>query len=189
MGRWLDKSFAFYASYHDNTINKWIHIICVWPIFVTSLICAQYSPAVVNWRLNSPLMPAEHSANIAFIAAACYFLYYLVIEQPGIAGVIAAGLVYLGYCFAVNTVALYPLAWKPAAVVHVFCWLCQFYGHGVYEKRAPALLDNLIGAIVTAPLFVLMEVMFLFGYRREFQKEIRVLVDKEIKIFNDQKKK
>jgi len=32
-----------------------------------------------------------------------------------------------------------------AAAVHVFCWLAQFYGHGVHEGRAPALLDNLLG--------------------------------------------
>ena len=29
--------------------------------------------------------------------------------------------------------------------LHVVCWLAQFYGHGVHEGRAPALLDNLIG--------------------------------------------
>ena len=32
-----------------------------------------------------------------------------------------------------------------AAVVHVGCWIAQFYGHGVHEGRAPALLDNLLG--------------------------------------------
>lgn len=31
------------------------------------------------------------------------------------------------------------------AIAHVGTWIAQFYGHGVHEKRAPALLDNLIG--------------------------------------------
>ena len=31
--------------------------------------------------------------------------------------------------------------------------------------RAPALLDNLFQAVFMAPLFVLMEVMFMLGYR------------------------
>jgi len=34
---------------------------------------------------------------------------------------------------------------KYATAVHVFAWVMQFIGHGVFEKRAPALLDNLAG--------------------------------------------
>lgn len=34
----------------------------------------------------------------------------------------------------------------PAVVaIHVLCWIAQFAGHGLAEKRAPALLDNLLG--------------------------------------------
>lgn len=46
------------------------------------------------------------------------------------------------------------------ACVHaqVACWVAQFLGHGVFEKRAPAVLDNLVQAIFMAPLFVIMEV-------------------------------
>ena len=32
-----------------------------------------------------------------------------------------------------------------AGALHAISWIAQFYGHGVHEKRAPALLDNLIG--------------------------------------------
>jgi uncharacterized membrane protein YGL010W len=27
---WLEKSFAFYASYHADPTNQFIHIVCVW---------------------------------------------------------------------------------------------------------------------------------------------------------------
>ena len=34
----------------------------------------------------------------------------------------------------------------PAIIaIHVLCWIAQFAGHGLAEKRAPALLDNLLG--------------------------------------------
>lgn len=39
-----------------------------------------------------------------------------------------------------------------------FCWVAQFVGHGVFEGRAPALLDNLFQAFFMAPVFVLLEV-------------------------------
>jgi uncharacterized membrane protein YGL010W len=29
--------------------------------------------------------------------------------------------------------------------VQIFTWVAQFVGHGVFEGRAPALLDNLVG--------------------------------------------
>ena len=32
-----------------------------------------------------------------------------------------------------------------ALVVHVACWIAQFVGHGIYEGRSPALLDNIVG--------------------------------------------
>jgi uncharacterized membrane protein YGL010W len=33
--------------------------------------------------------------------------------------------------------------WKVALVIHVAAWILQFIGHGVFEGRAPALLDSL----------------------------------------------
>lgn len=44
-----------------------------------------------------------------------------------------------------TSVAQNPDNWKYALALHVVCWIAQFYGHGVHEKRSPALLDNLIG--------------------------------------------
>lgn len=37
-----------------------------------------------------------------------------------------------------------PNALAIAGSVHAATWCAQFVGHGVYEKRAPALLDNLL---------------------------------------------
>ncbi|OXA46452.1 putative ferric transport system permease protein FbpB 1 [Folsomia candida] len=71
-------------------------------------------------------------------------------------------------------------AWQVAAVLHVLCWIAQFIGHGAFEGRAPALLDNMMQAFVMAPLFVLLEVMFFFGYRKDFQKKMWIRVEAEI---------
>jgi uncharacterized membrane protein YGL010W len=35
-----------------------------------------------------------------------------------------------------------------AALLHAGSWVAQFLGHGLAEKRAPALLDNLLGGKV-----------------------------------------
>lgn len=65
--------------------------------------------------------------------------------------------------------------------MEIFAWIAQFVGHGVYEGRAPALLDNLVQALVLAPFFVFMEILFKFGYRPELQKRVNDAVEKEIR--------
>lgn len=62
-------------------------------------------------------------------------------------------------------------------------WIAQFVGHGVFEKRAPALLDNLVQALFLAPFFVWMEILFSLGYRPELQARVEKAVDREVKKF------
>ena len=64
--------------------------------------------------------------------------------------------------------------------VHIASWLAQFIGHGVYEGRKPALLDNLVQAVFLAPFFVWMEVLFFFGYRPELKGRLDEAVEREV---------
>ena len=41
-----------------------------------------------------------------------------------------------------NLTTGYPV-WKIALVIHITGWILQFIGHGVFDGRAPALLDSL----------------------------------------------
>jgi len=76
---------------------------------------------------------------------------------------------------------------KWAIAVHVVCWIAQFIGHGKFEGRAPALLDNLVQALFLAPLFVWLEVLFYFGYRPELHARLRKSVDVELIKFRESK--
>jgi 2-hydroxy fatty acid dioxygenase len=67
--------------------------------------------------------------------------------------------------------------------VHIFSWIIQFIGHGKFEGRAPALLDNLVQALFLAPFFVWFEVLFMFGYRPELKARLDKAVEQEIKKF------
>lgn len=71
--------------------------------------------------------------------------------------------------------------------VHIVSWLVQFVGHGVFEGRAPALLDNLVQAIFLAPFFVWLEVLFMLGYRPELKARLDSKVKKEIAKFKSEK--
>ena len=66
-------------------------------------------------------------------------------------------------------------------------WIAQFVGHGVFEGRAPALLDNLVQAFFLAPFFVWLEVLFFFGYRPNLKARIDKAVGAEVAKFNNAK--
>ena len=56
--------------------------------------------------------------------------------------------------------------------VHVFAWIAQFIGHGVFEGRAPTLFDSIHQAFLLAPLFAWLEVFFMMGYRPDLRKQM-----------------
>lgn len=70
---------------------------------------------------------------------------------------------------------------KWAGAVFLVSWLAQFVGHGKFEGRAPALLDNIIQAFVLAPFFVFFELLFALGYRPDLKKRIDKAVEEEIR--------
>lgn len=75
-----------------------------------------------------------------------------------------------------------------AGGIHIVSWLAQFVGHGKFEGRAPALLDNLVQALLLAPLFVWMEILFFFGYRPELKARMEKGVEVEIAKFRKEQK-
>jgi uncharacterized membrane protein YGL010W len=78
---------------------------------------------------------------------------------------------------------------RVAIAVHVVSWIAQFVGHGVFEGRKPALLDNLMQAIFLAPLFVWLEFLFLLGYRPELQARVAKKIQVELAKMKEAKRK
>ena len=100
-----------------------------------------------------------------------------------------------------------PNATQIALGLFIFSWIAQFIGHGFAEGRAPALLDNPTGgmkcntslngitydfdlillyitrkypALVLAPFFVHLELLFPFGFKPELHKQINNLAAIEL---------
>ena len=64
--------------------------------------------------------------------------------------------------------------------VHIISWILQFVGHGKYEGRKPALLDNLVQALFLAPLFVWYEVLFKLGFYKQLKREVESDIEMEV---------
>lgn len=74
-------------------------------------------------------------------------------------------------------------------LAHIKLWILQFIGHGAFEGRAPALLDNIAQALFMAPYFVYLEFLFMLGLRQDLWKACEKQINKNIAEFKKQSKK
>ncbi|KAL2870062.1 2-hydroxy-palmitic acid dioxygenase MPO1 [Aspergillus lucknowensis] len=180
----LEKQLLFYGAYHNNPVNVAIHITCVPILLFTGIAMGSNSP--VLFKLPEALQFEYLPANLGTIAAFVYATFYILLEP--VAGALIAPLLIGGAAFGNHLLATYGMTanyWFGG--VHVISWLLQFVGHGAFEGRAPALLDNLVQALLLAPLFVWMEILFFFGYRPELKARYDANVEKEIAEFKEKK--
>ena len=105
-----------------------------------------------------------------------------------VAGAMLAPLLLGGTAYANHLTSTYGMKANYIAIgVHISSWIAQFIGHGIFEGRAPALLDNLIQAIFLAPFFVWLEILFAFGYRPDLKARLDQSVEKEVAKFKAKK--
>ncbi|CAK9312264.1 unnamed protein product [Citrullus colocynthis] len=188
----LERHFAFYGAYHSNPTNIFIHILFVWPIFFTALMLFYYTPSFYSF----PKCPCGFNTglvlNFGFLFALLYALLYVLFDKR--AGSLAAFMCFL--CWVGASVFAFKLGWtltwKVVLASQLFCWTSQFIGHGVFEKRAPALIDNLTQAFLMAPFFVVLEILHaLFKYEpySGFHANVKARIEAEKKIWQDKKEK
>ncbi|CAI2165589.1 18504_t:CDS:2 [Funneliformis geosporum] len=141
----LEEQLTFYGKYHNNDINKIIHIVCV-PLILWSFLV---------WAANTgPLLPYEEDSlwrltpfepNLALLVVLLYIFYYILLEP--VAGALYTPLLLFMAYNATNFTSSFPDNHNSlAGIVHVASWILQFIGHGFAEKRSPALKDNVAQA-------------------------------------------
>jgi len=176
----LEKQLSFYGAYHHNHVNVAIHMIFVPAILATSLLFATNSPTLLSlpaW-LSIPNLPL----NLGTLGGLGYAGFYILLEP--VAGTCTFPLIMGWVAYANHLTSTIPaVANKISLVIFIVSWTIQFIGHGVFEGRAPALLDNLVQALVMAPFFVFLEVLFKFGYRPELQIRVEKNVQESIEKF------
>ena len=120
--------------------------------------------------------------NLGTIAALVYASLYVLLEP-------VAGSALAVMCLASAAASNYwkmhspGFTFQAALALHVVGWALQFIGHGAFEGRAPALLDNLFQALFLAPMFVWLEILFKLGYRPELQARVDKKVEVEVAKF------
>lgn len=188
----LLRELVFYGSYHNNKWNQLIHFFCV-PMILWGLCVwlAQAGP-VLPFDITEPLLAANllpswaagaAVLNLSFCYNFLYLLYYVTLDP--FAGI--TWFAFVGVPIWLSSTAFMQLvdsAWKWALGAFLLGWYMQIHpGHMVLEKRRPALVDSMIQAFMTAPLFVWFELLFLFGYRRQLYRNVQKQVKSNIAVF------
>ncbi|KAL8689702.1 MAG: hypothetical protein Q9218_004683 [Villophora microphyllina] len=127
-------------------------------------------------------------SNLGTIATLVYATLYILMEP--VAGGLLAPLMLAGTAYANHLTSTYGQTANYWALgLHIFSWIAQFVGHGVFEGRAPALMDNLVQAFFLAPFFVWMEILFRLGYRPGLRNRLDKAVEKEVQRYRSSKTK
>ena len=126
--------------------------------------------------------------NLGTLVAIVYATIYIFLE-PVAGGLIAP--VLLGFtAYAKHLTSNYgSVANYWALALFLGSWIAQFIGHGAFEGRAPALLDNLVQAFILAPFFVWMEILFFLGYRPELRRRLDKAVEVEVQRYRTSTRK
>ncbi|KFY23359.1 hypothetical protein V491_02569 [Pseudogymnoascus sp. VKM F-3775] len=172
----LEKQLCFYSSYHQHPVNVGIHMLCIPMILFSFILLLTNSPTIIplpQWATITNL-----DLNLGTIMALYYSIFYILLEP--VAGTIITPILLAGTAYSkhLTTVAAYP-ANQIAFGVFCLSWIAQFIGHGAFEGRAPALFENLHMALVTAPFFEWIELLFKLGYRPELEARMRKSVAEE----------
>ncbi|KAK6457704.1 uncharacterized protein RJT20DRAFT_25913 [Scheffersomyces xylosifermentans] len=182
----LEGHLIFYRSYHFNSTNIAIHLCCIPVILLSTVTFLSYNNVT---GFDNPYV------NYGSLLAWGYGIYYVLLDWkcgvPAFAVLTTYAYFVKSYYLNIGPESLLTKdeLFYYAVIAHVGAWLAQFYGHGVHEKRAPALLDNLLQAIVLAPFFVVFEIAFALGYRLDLKKRMDNEAGKNVRDFKLREKK
>lgn len=144
----MKKELEFYKSYHNNTINKAIHFVCI-PMIILSIMVF-FKDFYILYEKNQEKDKKICKIPILDILIIFYNISYLNIN-------LEIGIVMLFYFSLLKYLSIFLISnnyiWI-SKYLFIYGWVFQFIGHYIEGKR-PALFDSLTQAFYQAPLFSL----------------------------------
>jgi uncharacterized membrane protein YGL010W len=163
----LAEQMGFYQRYHTKMNNKVTHMVGI-PLIVFSILIP------LGWV--QILIPNLLHTNLAWTILTLTVIYYLFLDL-----FMALGMALI---FIVLTLiaSIFYQGGPSLLGLYVFLgcfvtgWILQLIGH-MFEKRKPAFMANLFQLII-GPIFILAEVVFILGYRRNLHQKVMDIASK-----------
>ena len=151
------ESVEFYRSFHTHPVNKFIHLICIPMIVLTTInFMSRFFIVIIK---NDPVYLGSHKiaqSNLTEkyeIIPYLYIFYYYLFWNFKIGVIMHCYIIFLmfiGRYWRENDKNWF----KNSSIIFIFAWGMQFVGHAI-EGNKPALLTSLSQAVFQAPLFTL----------------------------------
>lgn len=153
----FEQEMAFYTAYHREPRNVMLHVLGVPLILYATMV-------PLSWLVLFHLGPVP--VSLALIVAIGALVYYFRLDRIF---AVAATVMFALLLWAAGATAAQGAAvgWVVFFAGQIVGWVAQIFGHQYYEGRQPAFVDNLLQAFLSAPLFVVADVFFFFGLRRD----------------------
>ncbi|GAB3484955.1 Mpo1 family 2-hydroxy fatty acid dioxygenase [Marinomonas epiphytica] len=162
----LSEHLSQYAYYHQNPSNVATHFVGIPMILIAITVLL----AKVSFTIHT------FSISLAMVAAILVSLFYLRLDKG--LGALMAGILLVCVWFSHYVASLDTVIWLATGLgLFVVGWVFQFIGHYI-EGKKPAFVDDIVGLII-GPLFVLVELLFLFGLKKSLQQTIRVSCEEQ----------
>ena len=157
MKRYFVEQLAMYTSYHRDGRNKATHFVGVPAIAVSLLLPMALVPVFAV---------GGYGVTLAALFGLAVMIFWIVLDPPfGLATslIFVPAVVFAEWLPAEGRATV----WILFAVLFVGGWIIQLVGHA-FEGRKPALVDNILQVFI-APVFLVTEVAFALGLRRELE--------------------
>ncbi|MDA6066721.1 DUF962 domain-containing protein [Idiomarina abyssalis] len=150
---------AQYAAYHRSRKNVATHIVGI-PMIVVGIISLLSRPALpLDYLLITP-------ASLVVLAAV---IFYIRLDIK--LGLLMTVMLWLSLAIGRDIAALPTMLWLSWGIgLFVVGWIFQFIGH-YFEGRKPAFVDDIMGLAI-GPLFVVAEVVFILGFRKDLKAAV-----------------
>ncbi|WP_411369203.1 Mpo1 family 2-hydroxy fatty acid dioxygenase [Pseudidiomarina salilacus] len=150
---------AGYAAYHRDRRNIATHLVGI-PMIVIAIQILLSRPL---WEMGAWFITP------ALVVAILASVFYLALDRP--LGILMAVLLALTVLLGNQVAALSTTVWLSWGIgLFVVGWVFQFIGH-YFEGKKPAFVDDIMGLAV-GPLFVVTEVVFMLGLKRDLHQAI-----------------
>lgn len=157
----IEEQLSQYKSVHFNKNNIKTHFVGV-PLIIWS-VTLLLSLKTFMFSFSG----VEFSYTPAYVFFTVTIIYYFLLHTKLAVAMVPYAIlnVYLANLVSPHEQALYI-----AIAVFVIGWIIQFIGHH-FEKAKPAFIDDL-GQFLIAPLFLMAEIYFMFGWLKSLEETI-----------------
>jgi len=176
----LKDMYVSFGKYHAHPITKIVHCFCMPQMIMTAFTVARHF--ISEYEIT--IQGETYKYDLCLVWVFAMALIYMNIDF--LTGILSA-ILYTGawflsrYLFLVakeNNQLNQHLAL--CFIWHIAGWASQFSTHFIFDKRKPAIFENIL-LTMAAPAFIILDVLFFLGYKKKVKQECFAAVEEDLR--------